>query len=546
MPAAIGRPFLLGWAAYGIVYFACGFHPGLVASDDFGYLRSILGTLAAHRPYVYDWLEPYAATYSGACALLYLLTGHFLASAWGFQALCAMAFYPLLARLLAARLRPGQAALLALAVAGFPLFFAKAADFHAAFCTLDLVLLSLMAFEARRWHWFFLAAFFAFANRQNQVCLLILPWAHALREARQGRTVTRAIPLGTLAWVAAAAILVLSMNPTYAAAHAAYRHQAPASLALHAALALAAGGYMALGWLSLGSYFAGRPAAWRGGLGAALPCMLAAAGLLALIPAWGPSLLLTDTPFFGMLGWPLVNRVLPWILLLLLPLLDFRLLRHSPYLALIMAYVLLASLRGTWWDYYFLEIALVALLLALEGIPAPALPRPAMVLLVVSLVADAGYAYFYKIQNDKQVLAMTALERLEREGRAPTEALTGAPFGLLGWKLFGYFIAHDGAAGGNLTDFLGYVSLDRIRIDTGLPWRRGFKADLKAGVDSLGGGEGRVGFATVRYRIVDLHGPRADLAPLGRALRLDSSFRAPRYPLDDGEWDRLIRTGSLP
>jgi hypothetical protein len=572
------RPYLAGWAAYALFYFAFGFHPGLLASDDFGYLRSVLGTLAAHRPYAYAWLEPYAATYSGACALLYGLTGSLLAAAWGFQAFCALAFYPLLARLLAARLRPGHAALLSLAIAACPLWFAKAADFQAAFCTLDLVLLALLAFEARRWGWFFLAAFLAFANRQNQICLLILPWAQALRGGIQGEWVSWKLPrvysgtslkpaplktvtLWTLAWAAAALLLVLSMNRTYASAHAAYRSEAFPELAKHAALAFAAGGFMVLGWLSLGSLLAGRPGVWRSrwagaagvekvatvgarfgaGFRARWPYLAATAGLLALIPAWGPSLLRTDTPLFGLLGWRQVNRLLPWALLALLPALDLTLLRRKPYPALLMGYVAIASVRGIWWDYYFLEIALIAILMAVEQSQASALPRPALAALALCLVFDMGYGFLYKIQSDKQALSVSVLERLQREGKVPTEAMSGAPFGFLGWKLFDYYIAHDGRMGGNPEDFLGYVRRDRVLVETGLPWRSGFKAALPAGADSLAGGECRIGFAKVRYRVADVHGSRAEEPAQGPALRLDPRFRPPPYPLDDAEWRALIQ-----
>jgi hypothetical protein len=244
-----------------------------------------------------------------------------------------------------------------------------------------------------------------------------------------------------------------------------------------------------------------------------------------------------------MFGWPEANRALPWILLALLTALDPGLLRRTPYAALAAAYVGIASLRGIWWDYYFLEIALLALLTALDGAPRPSLPRSSTAFLALALCADLGYAYLYKIQSDKQRLAVEVLERLEREDRVATEALTGATFGQLGWKLFDYYVAHDGRDGGELQDFLGYVRLDRVRIETGLPWRRGFKEALPTGADSLGGGECRIGFRTVPYRVIDVHGPRSGQPALGPLLRLEPGFRAPRYPLDDAEWDGWIRSG---
>jgi hypothetical protein len=536
-------PFLLGFSAYAILYSAFCFHPGVVATDDFGYLRSILGTLAAHKPYVYDWLEPYGAVFSGVCALLYALTGNFLGSTWGVQAVCALAQYPLLFRLLSARLRASHAALLSLAVAAFPLFLAKAADFHAGTCTLDLFLIALILHESRRYGWFFLAAFLAFANRQNQACLILLPLYRAGRDIRRGNPVTWKIPLGCVAWVASATALVHAMNRTYAAEHAAFRNARWDSLAMQGALALAGGCFMTLGWLALGSSLTGRAFAWRRFSRGWIAPMIATLALLAFIPFWGPALLRTDTPLFSIAGWPQVNRVLPWLLLLAIPAVDFRLLRLSPYLLLLAGYLAIASIRGIWWDYYFLEIALLGLLLALDAAPSPTLPRLSLALLASSLCFDLGYAYLFKIQSDKQRLAVWTLERLERGGKVPVDAMTGATFGHLGWKLFDHFIAHEGKEYGELQDFQGYVKRDRVVVETGLPWRPSFKSDLPFDAEVLETGTCRIGFVDVRYRVADLHGPDSSVSVMGRPMTLDRSrFRSPRYPLDNKEWDALIRS----
>jgi hypothetical protein len=538
-------PFLSGFSAYAALYFAFCFHPGLVATDDFGYLRSILGTLAAHRPYVYDWLEPYGAVFSGACALLYALTGNFLASTWGFQAICALASYPLLYRLLSARLRASHAALLSMSVAAFPLFLAKAADFHAGTCTLDLFLLALILHESRRYGWFFLAAFLAFANRQNQVCLLLLPLYQSAVGLKRGRTVTWQVPIGFVAWVAAAAFLVRSMNVTYAAEHAVFRNASIGPLATQGALALVGGVFMTLGGLAVGSSLTGRAFAWRRLSRGWFAPAFAALALLAFIPFWGPSLLRTDTPLFALVGWPQVNRALPWLLLLAIPAVDFRLLRPSPYLLLLAGYLAIASVRGVWWDYYFLEIALLCLLLALDAAPSPSLPRLSVFLLSASLCFDLGYAYLLRIQSDKQRLAVWILERLEREGKVSVDAMTGATFGHLGWKLFDHFIVHEGKEYGELQDFQGYVKKDRVVLETGLPWRPAFKSDLPFGADTLETGTCRIGFVPVRYRVADLHGPEASLSVMGRPMTLGKAgFLSPRYPLDNREWDALIQSQS--
>jgi hypothetical protein len=335
------------------------------------------------------------------------------------------------------------------------------------------------------------------------------------------------------------------MNKTYAAEHAAFRNASWDVLATQGAIALAGGGFMTLGWLALGSSLTGRAFAWRRLSRGWIVPTVAVLGLLAFIPSWGPSLLRTDTPMFSLIGWPQVNRVLPWLLLLAIPAIDPRLLRHSQYLLLLVGYLAIASVRGIWWDYYFLEIALLCLLLALDAAPSPSLPRLSIVLLASSLCLDSGYAYLLKIQSDKQRLAVWALERLEREGKISVDAMTGATFGHLGWKLFDHFIAHEGREYGELQDFQGYVKRDRVVVETGLPWRPAFKSGLPFGADTLETGACRIGFASVRYRVADLHGPDASVSVMGRPMELDKAgFRSPRYPLDNREWDALIRSRS--
>jgi hypothetical protein len=337
------------------------------------------------------------------------------------------------------------------------------------------------------------------------------------------------------------------MNGTYAAGNAVFRHAAPSALAGHAALAFAAGAFMCLGWLALGSALTGRAFAWRRLPRGWIAPVLVAIGLLALVPFWGPSLLRTDTPLFALTGWSQINRALPWALLAAAAAADYRLLRPSPYLFLAAGYLAIASLRGIWWDYYFLEIALLCLLLALDASPVPLLPKPATVILALSLCLDLGYAWMLKIQSDKQRLAIHVLENLEREGRIGVAQMTAAPFGYLGWKLFGHFITHEGRTYSELHDFVGYVKKDRVVIDTELPWRRAFKAPLPPSADSLGGGTWRIGFTTLRYRVADLHGPEAGLPIMGRPMELDpAEFHSPRFPLNAEEWKARLAAPPTP
>ena len=118
-------------------------------------------------------------------------------------------------------------------------------------------------------------------------------------------------------------------------------------------------------------------------------------------------------------------------------------------------------------------------------------------MLAAILAGNTAYAYLLKVQTDKQALSVAVMERMDRDGLATVDEMTGATFGFLGWKLFDWFVAHEGRTYGELADFMGYVRRDRIVIETGLPWRKGFKAELPSGALPLDSGSCRIGFARV-------------------------------------------------
>lgn len=543
------RAGLTGLAGFGVFYFLFGYAPGIVRSDDFGYLRSVVGTLRRGFPYTYDWLAPYGAAFSTACALLYRITGSFNLSTWGFQAACALAVFALLQQLLERRLAAWPASALTAAFACMPVFFAKAADFHGGPCTLALFLAALLAFETGRPWAFFLAAILAFSNRQSHIVLLLIPaWTFLVPGQKSASFRGMRMVAWTFAFGAAAIALHLAMNRTYAMANAVFSNPGRSRI-LSVTLAALAGAYVSLLLLAIcNGAFRPVTAALRANFRRpAVPIVLSAV-LIALRFAWPPDLVLTDTPAFGHLSWPLVNAILPWLCLAGVWLADYGLVRPGPYAAAVAGFIAIAALRGLWWDYYFLEIAVLCLLIAADG-PAPRdvpgtrlsrLSAPVWCALAVLFAAETAYAYLLKIQTDKQALSVRVCERLDREGRARIDAMTGATFGWLGWKLFDHFIAHEGREFGRLEDFLGYVRRDRIRIDTQLPWRRAYKEPLPPNSVLLETGACRIGFAKVAYRVADWRGPDSAVPIMGRPMTLDAAFRAPPFPLDDAEWRAFI------
>lgn len=514
-------------------------------SDDFGYVRSILGALERGGIHTYEWLAPFNAVMTGLCALGWRLTGSLPVTAAVYMAATACLAFVLLFRLLAARAAPGWAALLTLAFAMSPSFFNKVSDFHGSVLTLALFLAALGLHEARKPGPFLAAAFLAFANRQSSIVLLLLPLAQAAQDLRQGQLIRARLPAYLALFTVCAWALRLYMNRTVAQnpsemfAGNGWPDQLRISLL---ALAAGMGGVIAL--LSLFG------AAGRDPLEIlkvnlrrpVLPVCLTAV-LLAAACFWPSDLVRTDFPLFGAVGWGLINAVLPWVFIFSLWFLDRRLLRPSPYLALAAAYAAITALRGIWWDYYFLEIAVLCLLIAVGDPEAPASRLPGRFAHAVAAVCVAGgflYGYLLKVNVDKQALAAHVFERLEREGRVTVDEMSNAPFGFLGWKLFDYYLDDGDRGRGPMIGFQQYVRRDRVMVETQAPWRRAFKSSLGEGMEVLESGRARIGFVELDYRVVDRHGPDSNLTSLGPAIPLDPARYLPRpFPLDSREWNDL-------
>jgi hypothetical protein len=245
------------------------------------------------------------------------------------------------------------------------------------------------------------------------------------------------------------------------------------------------------------------------------------------------------TPLVGSLDRGLA---LQWILLAMLPCLfwtlDWRLIRFDAPLALVAAYVFLSSLKGFWYDFYLIDVALATFFFRLTR-EVPMRPgRFAFALGAALLFTHAVWAYGYRIYCDKQRLSIIVLEGLERAGRITPGAMTDGTFGYLGWKLFDHYWRHEAIT--DMAGFQGYVHRNRVVVETELPWRRAFKRDALPGGETLEEDKASIGYFSLRYRVRDL---QDTLAPTlsTPTLALDPAVYARRpYPLDNREWSGYI------
>jgi hypothetical protein len=536
------------FAAYLIVHFVLMYHPGLIRMDDFGYLQGVAETIAAGRPHTNDWLEPYSAVISGLCALAYGLTGDFILSTWGLQSLFVAAGALLLYRLFRTRLSPAAAAGMALLAATQPAYWHKGSEFSGNVFTMVFVLGALLAYRRGLWAVFFPLVFLAFANRQNSLALLSLPAFHLVFNRARPRSPHSAhSPHSEKAWIAAgmmmfacaALALHLSLNRSIAQDYGIYAgmNAYKAVLILRTFLF---GLLAALGLLSFFGLLTGEDALARARDNLRKPWAPAAATLLlwTLPLLWSLPLMSFLTPLVGSLD---RSFGLQWFLLLVLPCLfwtlDWTLIRFEAPVFLAAAYVAVSSLKGVWYDFYLVDVALAAFFLRLQSAAVFNPGRPALVLGALLLSLHFAWAYGYKIVADKQRISIAAYERLERAGRISPIEMTDGTFGYLGWKLFDQYWRNERIT--DMAAYLGYVRLGRVVVETELPWRRSFKRPQGDG-EPLEEGTARIGFFPARYRVRDLHVPdgRALCEP---ALFLDLEFYRKRpYPLNGREWSEYV------
>ncbi len=476
----------------------------IVRGDDFGYVESVVATLRQGRWRPSEWLEPFNLPLPLLSAGVQAVTGNFWLATMG---VCA-ALAGLNLVLLRVWLRPtdvvGEVAVLAVAL--FPVWLNKAVEFTGVPLGVALLLGALIAWRRGGRAWFFALVLLGVANRQNAVCLLALPAVALVRTWRTGRRIDWVLAAGSMIVVATTLALARWIPATFARDIAAARWREEFSV-----MALAAN--LALGVIVLAALHAGW-AAWRGeSLGAAWRENLARPAwplVLTLAGAWivlgeavqlrcelpgaetaGPVIVVGAT-FIG--AW--FGRWRTW----------------PPAEAVIcaLAYVGLVAWRGQWWDYYFLEPALV--LAWPRATPAGATVARRAPWFVAALLATAGvYAVvlggYLRRAEAKTVAYENAL-------RARTLAITeasDAPFGFLGWKLFSASRGRDGAHA-RLADFLKYVEGGRAR------WSEGTLT-------------------------INREGARRSLHPSGEKWPLPPQWRDRPWPLTNAEWRVWLAAG---
>lgn len=525
-----------------------------VMNDDFGYLGSVIGTIQRWHPWTDDWLEPWAASLSVFSAIIYRLTGSFLLATQGTQAVYAGAGALLACLVLRGRgIASPASVVLALLALTFPTVLWKLTEFTGMALYVPCLLGAVWAADRRRWGWFFAFWLIAFASRQSAIAWLALPLWSGLAALRQNPAARNSWlhPLGLLG-LALVAWLLLSqgMNHTQSQAmltdHIWQRMHAAAALRNYTlgagigAIALGVGALLFnLGSISAGS-IAARPARLLGVLA------LAAVGF-----TFRDALPVISFEHGGFGGW---SGQLYANLLLALGVAGWMFGRFSIRWEFAFASVValgLAGLRPDVWDYYLVDVAVLAFFSVASPPDADQVRVPAAgyAALLALLAGQLFFAFELKCRVDRDYAAVVVAEQALRSGRLDVTEIGSMPFGFIGWKLHRHFVANEGRKDPDIGGFAGYLQhlgaepkLSRVR----------FWTDSKSLAPLEGPDAARV-IGTKVFRTGWFWHQRYTLlapAAAGNAAPkrgLDHTVYRPRLlPLTDKEWRKFIAEPERP
>jgi hypothetical protein len=475
----------------------------MVRSDDFGYIESAAETIQSGRLTQSEWLGPFNVPLPLLSAGVFALTGNFWVATLGVIAALAATNFLLLRVWLRTNGVDGDVAALALALC--PWWLSKAVEYTGVAFGLSMLLGALIAWRRGSRLVFFCVLLLGVANRQSIVCLIAFPACALARVWWQQRKIDPVLAIGTLVVVGLAAGLELLLPATFARQWVSAQARAsfsPIHFAENMVLAAA--------------IFAGLRAGWRFLSGESLIDEFRANIVKPLLPlalclasAWiavrGSSVIAAETPGLDRVG-PLMvvaatfagawlNRWRP------LPPVEIML-----YLGL---YAALVAMRGQWWDYYFLEPAIV--LVGADSVNAVSSPRRGhWVGWTLLLVIDLAYAAKLHGWLRSSEATLVANERGLRAGTLRMAEVSEGSFGYLGWKLFAV-AQQRGLSGARLPDFLKYVEAGRTRTVDGVV-------------------------------MVNRKGLGRSLHPSGELWPLPENWRDRRFPLTNAEWVDFLST----
>jgi hypothetical protein len=465
--SGLGVSVLLAWGA--IVIWLAPFHV-VPRGDDFGYLESVVDTVREQRWVASDWLEPLNLPLTVLSAISYSVTEKFYASTFGLNLLLAWVNLILLWLFLKPVIgSPARRWLLAFGLCLLAPWLNKAISYTGISLGIACTLIAWLSWRRASYCVFFASVLVGFLNRQSALCLLAFPLVGLVKEWLAYRTLNRKAALGIFLTLAIACAVLLTAPSTYA--REIYHPLARFSLKNFSA-------QLALAFVVLASC----NAAWGALSGIALKPILYANLARPILPLICMSLsafivysgrygLLWEAPgmdTYGLLVFVIGTTSGAWLN-------RWNTRFPAEVVLFVVGYAVIVSVRGSWWDYYFIEPALALLCIPRET----AVSRITYASRISSLLAlGVTSALPLKAHIVEAENKTVAYERALRAGELGIVELSDAPFGYLGWKLFTSAQKRPDATA--LSDFLKFVEGARAKFSQGTitVWRDGGRKSI--------------------------------------------------------------------
>lgn len=238
---------------------------------------------------------------------------------------------------------------------------------------------------------------------------------------------------------------------------------------------------------------------------------------------------------------PILNQnlnslnILQLLLFLAIWFFPWQYLKINIFLLCGLAFIILNSIRGLWYDYYFFELLILAFYYYRDT-AGPSLKRINLnyLLLIVTPIICLNSIFYinFKYYLDLEGLKVRLFEKALRQNIISVSSLRDAPFGYQAWKLFD-FSQQNGEK--PITEFLCY-----LKSNPDLSITIGEKiANPKSIPNQIGEGEYKLGFKKTNYyirktgtnsNISKCHGDEKYLP--GKLKKYKNKI----FPLNDREW----------
>lgn len=521
-------------------------------SDDFGYYESLLISLQSGGILRSEWLEPLNISLTAISSFLYYVSGNFYWSSLGLILALSILNFILIIYILKSYFKINTSVFIAFLFCTFPVYVNKSTEFTGTLLSISLFLISLVLYQKKRVKLFYVIVLIAFANRQNAVILLGLPFFDFLKSWVQEKKVRFDLGIFTLIFFALAFILLKSQNVTYAQYHITNHLISNLNLwvSLNTLLRTMTMLVISLGLIQLFFLRFSLNQLKHNFKKFKIPIIISLLGILTYLLNYdrlftfnGPGLD-TLTQKFGLTHLLFVLSILfPWFL-------DYRFIKrelmNNPLIFVIIFQVILLSLKGVLWDYYFIEIQILLLLVFFNYYSHEI--RIKKLLLIGVLVFNLSYLYLFKVYTDSIELKTLVYEKLLRQKRIELAELTNAPWAYSGWKLYNYYITNDGKDNFTaLSKYLCYLNNPSVATKIEYPSlgfvsnmiNKGYNASY---IEVLESGQYRIGgimcnFQVLRKRHSELINP---CSKENLDFDLNDKILNRIAPLNNKEWELLI------